>query len=138
MDECNPLPPFSPEIERLLLAKQVVATAELPSEVIPTGVKESAPVDSPSTDDVDVGEDPSVISIISTEIAEYETSLDDELIETTNAAVEYSRNWFKKSLQKLIANGNERFQQEEKERQQKLKQQQETLRLAEIRMLVSC
>lgn len=81
----------------------------------------------------------SVISDINRERLDYEESLDDRLLKEGNTAIEQKKVWFQHQLQKLEGSCRAKLEQEQNERQRKLKQSQETSRLEEIRKLVpSC
>lgn len=142
MDTYNPLPPFSPEIEKYLFELTIRAAGsshhEISRETSPSTFVEEVDHSMQSQNSEEFSES-SVISDINRERLDYEESLDDRLLKEGNTAIEQKKVWFQHQLQKLEGSCRAKLEQEQNERQRKLKQSQETSRLEEIRKLVpSC
>lgn len=143
MNEFNPLPPLSLETEKFLAEHKFMnAEPTLPSS--PSTYDDTDYDDADSTQNVKTQEsvdfpivDNSVISEIGAELQECVRSLDDQLLEETNAAMEQNRSWFQQQLQEIEKEEKRKLELIEERKEMKLKQEQEREMLTELRMLAN-
>lgn len=154
MDSLNPLPPFSPEVASFLVAMR-------PTEIETTSSIVVEDVDHPRVEDfsesLTVSEmnrerqdgrllkghpimedfsESSIISDVDRERQEFEESLDDRLLKEANEALEKKRQWFQNRMQEVNEICRRKLELEQINHQKRIKQNQESIRLEELRKLV--
>lgn len=78
----------------------------------------------------------SIISDVDRERQEFEESLDDRLLKEANEALEKKRQWFQNRMQEVNEICRRKLELEQINHQKRIKQNQESIRLEELRKLV--
>jgi hypothetical protein len=132
LDTLNPLPPLSPEIEGFLATFRTTPSEEI--KAAPAAVFEE--IDYPmrwSREDLSTD---SIVSDIVRERQDYEESLDDRFLGEANRALEQKIKWFQKQLEQLDKDCREKLELEQINLQRRIEENQEAMRLEELRKLV--